>query len=165
MLTRFPRMLAVGLLAAACFTPAFAHAADVSVVAGRSTTTDHRWTTSAFVNIGADKVHTWHGLHVQPVATIGWIKGRRMAQEHLNRNVYVAGAGLRLVDWWHGAFASFQIGAAGGRTDALSSAGQFISSVGWQGVHWVVMVRHISNGNLFGGKNLGETMLMAGIRF
>ncbi|HET7664237.1 MAG TPA: hypothetical protein VFK31_11415 [Rhodanobacteraceae bacterium] len=165
MRTRFPRMLAVGLLAATCFTPAFAHAADVSLVAGRSTTTDHRWTTSAFVNIGADKVRTWHGLHVQPVATIGWIKGRRMTREDLDHDVYVAGAGLRLVDWWHGAFASFQIGAAGGRTDALSSAGQFISSVGWQGRHWVVMLRHISNGNLFGGKNLGETMLMAGVRF
>lgn len=162
---RTPRILAVGMLAATCITPAFACAADVSVVAGRSTTTDHRWTTSAFVNIGADKIHTWHSLHFQPVATVGWIKGRRMSRENLNHNVYVAGAGLRLVNWWHGAFASFQVGAASAHTDALSSTGQFISSLGWQGQHWVVMLRHISNGNLFGGKNLGETMLMAGVRF
>lgn len=161
----FPRLAALGLLAAVSLSPLTAHAADVSVVAGRSTTTEHRWTTSAFVNIGADHAINWHGLHLQPVGTLGWIKRRDIRIEHLDHQVFVAGAGLRLVNFWHGAFVSFQIGVAGGRTDALSSAGQFISSAGWQGQHWMVMIRHISNGKVYPGKNLGETMLMAGVRF
>lgn len=163
-----PCMAALVVLAVTFALSRPAQAADVSVVVGRSMTTHQLWTTSAFVNIGADKTYTWHGLHVQPVGTVGWVKGRtgRMERrEHLDQDVYVAGAGLRLVDWWQGAFASFQLGVAGGRTAALSSAGQFISSVGWQGRHWMVMLRHISNGDLFGGENRGETMLMAGVRF
>jgi hypothetical protein len=27
------------------------------------------------------------------------------------------------------------------------------------------MLRHVSNAHLFGGRNLGETMLLAGIKF
>ncbi len=162
---RLLRLAVAGTLAAASITPTFARAADLGIVAGRSATTENRWTTSVFVNIGSDHVRDWRGFHVQPVATVGWIQARRTSREHLDHAVYVAGAGLRLVDWWHGAFASFQLGVAGGRTDALSSAGQFISSVGWRGPHWTVMIRHISNGDVFGGKNLGETMLMAGVRF
>lgn len=163
---RIPRLrLAAILLLAVIAVPALAQAADVSVVAGRSMTTEQRWTTSTFVNIGADKTLHWHGLHFQPVGTLGWIKGRRMPRERLNHNVYVAGAGLRLVNWWHGAFISFQVGVTDGRTDALSSPGEFISSAGWLGEHWVVMIRHISNGNVFPGKNLGETMALVGVRF
>jgi hypothetical protein len=29
----------------------------------------------------------------------------------------------------------------------------------------VFLIRHISNGDLFGGRNLGETMLLAGLHF
>lgn len=157
---------AVALLAA---QPVFSLPAQafphVSLVAGRSATTEHRWTTSAFLNLGLDHGFSCHGLHFQPVGTLGWIKGRPAGRENLDHTVYVAGAGLRLVHWWHGAFASFQLGVTDGRTDALSSPGEFISSLGWMGRHWVVMVRHISNGNMFPGKNLGETMFLAGIRF
>ncbi|HEX7338488.1 MAG TPA: hypothetical protein VF271_00990 [Rhodanobacteraceae bacterium] len=157
--------LAASLLMATVAVPTLAHAADVSVVAGRSMTTEQRWTTSAFVNIGADRTYDWKGLHFQPVGTVGWIKGRRSQLERLNHNVYVAGGGMRLVNWWHGAFVSFQVGVTNGRTYALSSTGEFISSAGWMGKHWVVMVRHISNGNVFPGKNLGETMALVGVRF
>lgn len=160
--------VATGLLVTALFVSPGAHAAHVSVVAGRSMTTDQQWTSSVFVNVTADKAFTWRGLHLKPVGTVGWIKGRTGSEDvrtSLGNDVYVAGGGLRLVNWWHGAFASFQVGLAAGRTEALSSAGQFISSVGWRGQHWLVMVRHISNGNIFGGKNRGETMLMAGVRF
>ncbi len=163
MRVRFTHVAAASLLAIACTGPA--HAADLDIVAGRSATTGHRWTTSVFVDVAADRIFDWRGLHFRPVATAGWIEARDTRRQHLDHDVFVGGAGLRLVHWWRGAFASFQVGVAGGRTDALSSAGQFISSVGWQGRHWVVMVRHISNGDLFGGRNLGETMLMAGVRF
>lgn len=163
----FPCILAIGLLATAIF-PTQARAADVSVVAGRSATFNGRWTNTAFINVAADKTYTWHGLHFQPVGTVGWVGGRYSDYEKANDlddDVFVAGGGLRLVNWWHGAFASFQVGVAAGRTDALSSGGQFISSLGWQGDHWMVMVRHISNGDFFTGRNLGETMLVAGVRF
>lgn len=157
-------LLAAGLIAAATVIPAPAHAADFNITAGRSVTSGSRWTSSAFVNAGGG-VYDWHGLHLQPVGTLGWVKSRDTPHDHLDHDVFVAGGGLRLVSLWHGAFFSFQLGVAGGRTDALSSAGQFISSLGWQGDHWVVMVRHISNGRIFPGKNLGETMLVAGLRF
>src|SRR5690625_2057415 len=164
----FPCVVAAGLLAATLLVSPGAHAAHVSVVAGRSMTTHQLWTDSVFVNVAADQAFTWRGLHLKPVGTVGWIQGRTGPEEvraHRDHDAYVAGGGLRLVNWWHGAFASFQVGLAAGRTAALSSAGQFISSVGWRGSHWMVMLRHISNGNIFGGENRGETMLMAGVRF
>jgi hypothetical protein len=41
-----------------------------------------------------------------------------------------------------------------------------MTSAGWQGDHFTVMLRHISNAHLLGGgKNLGETMLLAGVKF
>lgn len=164
----FPCVAGAVVLAVALLVSPGARAANVSVVAGRSMTTQQLWTTSAFINVAAEKSFTWHGLHLQPVGTVGWVKGRTgpdAARAHLDHDVYVAGSGLRLVDWWRGAFVSFQVGLAAGRTAALSSAGQFISSAGWRGRHWMVMVRHISNGRIFGGENRGETMLMAGVRF
>src|SRR6185437_6042581 len=52
------------------------------------------------------------------------------------------------------------------RTDALSSRFEFMTSAGWQNDRFVVMLRHISNAHLIGGgKNLGETMLLAGVKF
>jgi hypothetical protein len=41
-----------------------------------------------------------------------------------------------------------------------------MTSGGWQDGHFIVMLRHVSNAHLLGGgKNLGETMLLAGLRF
>jgi len=62
-------------------------------------------------------------------------------------------------------FISEQPAATSTRTDALSSRFEFIASAGWQHGHFIVMLRHISNAHLFGGKILGETMLLPGIRF
>ncbi len=105
------------------------------------------------------------GLHFHPVFAVGWIEGRNIPDNRLNDDIYIAGAGLRLVHWWHGVFASFQVAVAGGRAVAISSGGQLVSSLGWSGEHWMVMLRHISNGDIFGGRNCGETMLLAGVRF
>ncbi len=153
-----------GLLAAATLAPASARAADVSVLAGGSITSGGRWTTSVFANVNGT-THEWKRLHWQPVGTLGWIKSRNTPHDNLDHDVYVAGAGVRLPHLWRNAFFSFQVGAAGGRTDAISSAPQFISSAGWQGEHWVFMLRHISNGHFFGGRNLGETMALVGVTF
>ena len=163
---RFPHLLLAAVVAGAGMLAASVPAAatDVNVVAGSSVTSSSRWTQAAFVDVAAS-TRDWRGIHWQPVASLGWINGRSTRQDNLDHDVFVGGAGVRLVDWWRGAFFSFQLGAAAGRTDAISSAGQFISSLGWQGRHYVVMVRHVSNGRIYGGKNLGETMLLAGVRF
>lgn len=153
-----------GLLAAAVMAPAPAQATDVSVLAGGSITSGGRWTTTAFANVSGT-TYEWKHLELQPVGTLGWIKGRDTPHDNLDHNIYVAGAGVRLPHLWRNAFFSFQVGVAGGRTDAISSSEQFISSLGWQGEHWVFMVRHISNGHFFGGKNLGETMALVGVTF
>ncbi|MGH8118482.1 MAG: lipid A 3-O-deacylase, partial [Rhodanobacteraceae bacterium] len=63
-------------------------------------------------------------------------------------------------------FLSEQIAATSRETDALSSRFEFMTSGGWQDGHFIVMLRHISDGRIIGGgKNLGETMLLAGIRW
>jgi hypothetical protein len=141
-----------------------AQAADVDVAAGASATVGVRWTETVFVDITGD-ARDWRGVHWEPMASIGFLASRNDRQDDLDHDVFVAGAGIRLVGWWRGAFIGFEGGWADQTTDALSSHAQFISTLGWQGDRFVLMLRHISNGNLFGGRNLGETMLLAGLRF
>jgi hypothetical protein len=142
-----------------------AHAAEVDVTAGGSATVGMRWAPVAFLDVSTSQSYEWAGLHWQPIATVGWIGSRNDTRDDLDHDVGLAGAGVRLVDWWGGAFVGFEIGYASQRTDALSSHEQFISSLGWRGDRLMLMVRHISNGDLFGGRNLGETMLLAGVTF
>jgi hypothetical protein len=152
-------------LALALFTTSYTNAAEVDLLAGASATIGVRWAPAAFLDVGTDDSHEWAGLHWQPVATLGWIGSRDDTRDDLDHSVAIAGAGVRLVDWWGSAFAGLEVGYADERTDALSSHEQFISSLGWHGKRLVVMVRHISNGDLFGGRNLGETMLLVGVGF
>ncbi|MBB6184730.1 lipid A 3-O-deacylase [Oleiagrimonas soli] len=160
----FIALLALGsLFAAAPNARADDGGVDATISVGRSTTSSHRWTNVGFIDV-TTRTHDFKGLHWKPAYTLGWVDSRSTRADDLDHNVFVGAAGVRLVDWWGGAFFSFQLGAAGGRTDALSSSEQFVSSLGWQGHRWQVMVRHISNGDFFGGKNLGETMLLVGVR-
>jgi len=40
-----------------------------------------------------------------------------------------------------------------------------MTSLGWRDGRWMVMLRHVSNAHIIGGgRNLGETMLLAGVR-
>lgn len=42
---------------------------------------------------------------------------------------------------------------------------EFTIGVGWQGNHFIVHFRHVSNAHRFGGgKNLGESVLPVGLR-
>ena len=148
----------------ALFAIGSVHAAEVDLTAGASATVGVRWAPVAFLDVGTDS-HEWAGLHWQPVATLGFIGSRDDWRDRLDRNVAIAGAGVRLVDWWGGAFVGLEAGYVDERTDALSSHEQFISSLGWRGERLVVMVRHISNADLFGGRNLGETMVLVGVVF
>lgn len=97
---------------------------------------------------------------------IGWIGARDPHDERLHRNVFLAGGGGRIVSGNCHWFVTEQLAAASVQTDALSSRFEFMTSVGWQSGHFVIMLRHISDGHLTGGgKNLGETMALAGIHW
>lgn len=109
-----------------------------------------------------------------PDVSLGWIDGRPLARYDIGRyttrdDVWLLGAGARFRygdagNWYHGLFFSFQPAVQTGRTLALSSAYEFISTLGWQGRHLSVQVRHVSNGGLH-GPNRGETMALIGVGF
>lgn len=142
--------------------PITAGAAEFDLAAGPSVTAGERATTALFASVfgGSSSAHS---VRLTPIGTAGWIGARDV---HGNRHaVVVAGGGLQMEAGRHW-FASEQLVATSTRTDALSSRFEFMTSVGWQYAHLVVMVRHISNGHLIGGgKNIGETILLAGVRW
>jgi hypothetical protein len=61
-------------------------------------------------------------------------------------------------------FFSFQPTLHTGRTQGLSSSYEFTSTLGWQGEHWMVALRHSSNAYLH-MPNRGENMVLFGITF
>lgn len=152
----------VGAVLVLWSAPRDAVARDLALSAGFSTTASRNLTQVAFMEVARDPVPV-AGISWQPVVSLGIVAAR---EEHadLDRNVAVVAAGFRLVDWWRRAFFSFQFGFANRKTAALSSHAQFVSSVGWEGDRLRYTLRHVSNGDLFGGKNLGETMLLVGWR-
>jgi len=130
--------------------------------AGPSVTLNSEWTGAGFVErIGSERPlgqFSW-----APDFALGWIAGRSTHRARLDHDVGLAAFGLRFYVWKH-LFLSEQGALLAGRTDALSSGGEFVSSLGWQGDRWVLMVRHISNADLH-TPNHGETMLLAGVAF
>ena len=133
-----------------------------------------RGATTAFVEgtfsehaIGSSRF-TW-----APDVSAGWIDGRdarrhRHARYSVTDSIWLVAAGARLRygspgDWYHHLFFSFQPALHAGRTRALSSAYEFVSTLGWQAKRFSVQVRHISNGSLH-EPNCGETMLLVGVR-
>ena len=110
-----------------------------------------------------------------PDVSIGYIKGRDISRYEFSHpgvtnNVWVVAAGARFhygndSDWYQPLFFSFQVaGTAGGRTQALSSGYEFVSTLGWQMKNVSFQIRHISNGS-FQEPNRGETMALVGIGF
>jgi hypothetical protein len=112
-----------------------------------------------------------------PDVTAGWIGGRdgsKVAKFNDDNpttrdDVFLVAGGVRLHygptnAWYQPFFLSFQPAVHTGRTQALSSVYEFVTTVGYQGDHWSLGVRHISNGS-FQEPNRGETMLIAGIAF
>ena len=109
-----------------------------------------------------------------PDVTAGWIDGRNIAHyngDHPNTrdNVWLVAGGARIHygptnAWYQPFFLSFQPAVHTGRTQALSTVYEFVTTVGYQGDHWSLGIRHISNGS-FHEPNRGETMLVAGIAF
>ena len=84
-------------------------------------------------------------------------------------DVWLLAGGVRLQygqagDWYRHLFVSFQPAVTSGRTQALSTAYEFVSSLGWQGRHLSLQIRHISNASLH-QPNRGETMALVGVGF
>ena len=147
------------LLAAACS----AQAADFDLLGGASATAGVRWAPALFADVAGSPVDDGHA-HWAPVASMGVIDSRNTDHEDLDHTVFLAAGGARY-GGSNGLFFSEQIAATSTRTDALSSRFEFMTSLGWQHGHFIGLVRHISNAHLLGGgRNLGETMALVGVR-
>jgi Lipid A 3-O-deacylase (PagL) len=107
-----------------------------------------------------------------PDVSSGWIDGREVQRFRYGRyttkdSIGLIAGGVRIHygdadDWYRPLFVSFQPALHSGRTQALSSAYEFVSTIGWQGQHFSFQIRHISNGALH-KPNRGETMALVGI--
>lgn len=163
-------------LASACLASMCAPAAamDLQLQVGRSYM-DSYAANAAFVEsvlnekpIGSGRF-TW-----APDISLGWINGRDLARFRESRygtdqDSWLAAGGVRFRygdagSWSHALFFSFQGALHAGRTEALSSVGEFVSTAGWQGRRLSFQIRHVSNGGLH-DPNRGETMLLVGTGF
>ncbi|MEO8778371.1 MAG: lipid A 3-O-deacylase [Rhodanobacter sp.] len=116
-----------------------------------------------------DSAFSW-----SPDVSLGFINRRDIARYSgsrysTNDNVYLAAAGARFhygeaSHWYHHLFFSFQPAVQSGRTQALSTHYEFVSTLGWQWRDLSLQIRHISNGST-GGTNRGETMLLVAFDF
>jgi hypothetical protein len=158
-------MLHKASLLALLVLPSAAHAASFDLVAGPSITSSERTTAAVFASAFGERPDD-NRTHFEPIGTLGWIDSRNTRTDDLDHEVVVAGGGIRILAANHHWFFSEQLAATSTRTDALSSRFEFMTSAGWQHGHFITMLRHISNAHLLGGgKNLGETMLLAGVKF
>ena len=155
-----------GGVAIACLlgcAPALATGFDV--VAGPSVTSSKRTTSAIFASVFGQPPED-NRVHLEPIGTLGWVNSRNTRSDDLNHEVFLAAGGVRIVAASHRWFFSEQLAATSTRTDALSSRLEFMTSAGWQKGHFIVMLRHVSDAHLLGGgKNLGETMLLAGVKW
>lgn len=165
--------LALFLLLVAGSTMAATPKLRVELQAGRSYT-ESTGTATVFVEgIFAERRIGSSRFSWAPDLSAGWINGRRMPRYRHDRytmadSIWLAAAGARFRygtenDWYHHLFFSFQPALHTGKTRALSSAYEFVSTAGWQGRRFSVQVRHFSNGSLH-EPNCGETMLLFGVR-
>ncbi len=165
------RVLAVrarALLAALMAAPLVARGADVSVSWGPSVSGHHHWTSAVFAE-AATEPWRWRTFDITPELGLGYVRARGTAVDRLDHDVWIGFGGVRAslpgAGVWRHAFLGFGIGVTHGKTNALSSTGEFVDTLGWQAGHWDVMIRHVSNGHLATGPNIGETMLLLGVRF
>lgn len=144
--------------------PLTVHASGFDIVAGPSATSAERTTTAVFASAFGTRPDD-NRIHFEPIGTLGWVDSRSSSR-NLDHQVFLAGGGVRILAANHHWFVSEQITAISARTDALSSRFEFMTSVGWEHGHFIALLRHISNAHLLGGgENLGETMLLAGVRW
>lgn len=161
------------LLLALALTAAPAAAAHLELQGGRSYM-DSYGSNAAF----AEAVFAPHAIGASrfswaPDVSLGWIDGRDVRRYRASRYnthdavaLLAAGARFRAGDdhWYHPLFFSIQLAGSDRTTQALSSHYQFVSTLGWQGEHFSLQVRHVSNGGLH-TPNRGETMALLGLGF
>lgn len=151
-----------------------AAAARLNLEFGRSYM-DSTGTTAAFVDVVFDQRRIGDSrFGWSPDVSIGWIDGRNIkrydcCRYSTNESAWLIAGGIRLhyggaTDWYRPLFFSFQPALNSGRTQALSSAYEFVSTIGWQGRHANFQIRHVSNGALH-KPNRGETMALMGLTF
>lgn len=166
------RAFAVALL---CFAALPAAAAEVNLEAGRTFMAAQDGTGTAFVEAVfdehalSDSRFTW-----APDVSLGWIDGRNLPRSDNPRydtdeRVLLLAGGARFRyggadDWYRHLFFAFQLAAQDGRTRALSSGYEFVSTFGYSWHHLSLQLRHISNGGLR-KPNWGETAVLLGIGF
>lgn len=166
-----PTRTLLALLLVTATVPAAAH---LELQGGRSYM--NRYPTNAAFVEGVFNTHAIGGSRWRwsPDVSVGWV-GRRDVARYRNNlyttkdDIWLLAAGPRFQfgddgDWYHHLFVSVQPAVISGRTQALSSGYQFVSTVGWQGRHLSFLIRHISNAGLH-EPNRGETMALVGVGF
>ncbi|WP_267225631.1 acyloxyacyl hydrolase [Dyella silvae] len=141
-------------------------------VAGGRSDSDGYWTNTAWLEATFSERVIGHSRFTwAPDASLGFINGRHVARygATVADDVWLLAGGVRFhygesSDWYHHLFWTAQIAIQAGRTMALSSGGEFVNSVGWQGHHWSFQIRHISNAGIK-DPNRGETMALVGVAF
>lgn len=177
---RSVRLLSIKMYARICIATCLAIAATevmaeqrLELQAGRSYM-DHAGATTVFAeDVFPDRSIGSTRFNWSPEISAGWIDGRDLQRYRQSRYtttdaIWLVAGGVHLSygeesDWFHSLFFSFQPALHSGRTQALSSAYEFVSSFGWRGEHFSFQLRHISNGSLH-EPNRGETMAVVGIR-
>ena len=165
------RSLVFGAMA---FTAHATNAAELETQVGPSYMDDHGTPVVFFEYVDdarpiGDSNFTW-----SPDASLGWINGRDLGRYQYSHpgtrdHVWLNAGGVRFHygetgHWYQPIFLSFQGAIHTGRTQALSSTGEFVSTLGWQGRLFNVQLRHISNAGLH-EPNRGETMVLFGVAF
>ena len=151
----------LGACLAACSATSYAR---VELSVGQSwTLLPYRYTDVAFAEWSGD-ARPWWKIAWSPALSLGFVASRENTETvRLDENVWVFAGGARAY-LWRDLFFGFQFATTAGKTDALSTPYEFVSSLGWQGEHFQVMFRHISNGD-FHEPNHGETMFLVGAAF
>ena len=171
----FVKDVRAGLACILMLAMSVAHAGPRIAIQAGSSYMDSYSTPAVFADVLLDEHRIGNSLFSwSPDASIGWIDGRDISRYRLSAyttrdSIWIASAGVRLScgapdDWYRSLFFSFQPAIHGGRTQALSSAYEFISTLGWQGRRFSFQLRHISNGSLH-EPNRGETMALVGVAF
>lgn len=152
-----------------------AAAAEVNLEAGRSFMASQDGTSTAYVETVFDE----HALGDSrcawaPDLSFGWIDGRNLPHNgnpryDTDERVLLLAGGARfryggVDDWYRHLFFAFQLAAQDGRTRALSSGYEFVSTLGYSWHHLSLQLRHISNGGLR-KPNWGETAVLVGVGF
>ncbi len=136
----------------------------MELLGGKSITSQGR-TTSVVEGEWLGKARQWKGIVFQPDIGLTYVAARHHQRSRdFSRGAGVGAVGVRFPELPYHLFFSFQLGVAGPETPALSSAQQFVSSLGWADDNTVLLVRHISNASTR-KPNLGETMLLFGVEF